>query len=174
MEGKRVDSKLMLFTLVLVLITLLLLNYFLENNRTDGIWNYKELTTADSIIYLGEETKDRTTYYILESIVKDYLNSYVNTYSESINENKIMYEDYYNYLSKNYKKFLNKTEYIEISKNFWEKFYVKTQSEYEVSDHMDSNGVYLCKLESSYTGKTGYIAIALQKTTNSYTIVYIE
>lgn len=185
MEGKRVDTKLLLFTLVLVLITLLLLNYFLKGNNKDEIWNYEEITTAAELIYLGEEINDREIYYTLESIVQQYLNSYVNTYSEDVENDKITYVDYYDNLVQDYKEYLSKSEYEELAKKFLNKFYVNAESEYETMNYMDTeriiksvydfgNNVYLCELKGSFTKKEGYIAIGLNTAENIFNIIYIE
>ena len=185
MEGKRVDSKLMLFTLVLVLITLLLLNYFLVGNRKDDIWDYENLNSASSIIYLGESVEDRDTYYILESIVANYIESYVDNYSSKEETQTLTYMDYYKYLTDDYKKYLRKNEYSEVAKKFLDKFYVNAKSEYEVMQYMDvnkvikaiyefDNNVYLCEVESSYNKIRGYIAIKLDTSKSAFNIVYIE
>ena len=83
MEGQRIDSKLMLFTVVLVLITLLLLNYLFKNNSKEKIWDYNNITTAEDIIYIGNKVEDRKIYYNIEQIVKDYITSY-----EVVDENE--------------------------------------------------------------------------------------
>lgn len=179
MEGKRVDSKLVLFTLILVLITLLLLNYVFNNNGNDEIWNYSKITTATDVIYLGERVTDRQTYYTLETIVNQYLNSYINVYNE---EDKEMYDDYYNYLSVNYKKHLSKRKYKEVAEKFLNKFYVNIQSDYEtmytyqiLTDiYAFENNVYLCKLENKRNGENGYIAFQVNESQYAFNIVYIE
>lgn len=179
MEGKRVDSKLLLFTLVLVLIALLLLNYLFEGNRTDEVWNYKKITTATDVIYLGEKVTDRTTYYTLETIVNQYLDSYINRYND---EEKVMYEDYYNYLTDNYKKHLSKSKYKEVAKKFLNKFYVNINSDYETmythqilkDIYAFDNNIYLCKLESKRNSEIGYIAFQISESELAFNIVYIE
>lgn len=187
MEEKRIDSKLILFTLVLVLITLLLLNHFLEGKSSDEIWDYDNITTAEDIINLGERVEDRDTYYILEEIVTNYLYSYNQLYNENTDTEQasLSYEDYYKYLNPLYKKHLNKSEYNEVAKKFLEKFCVYSESEVEISDYMDvykvirniysfDGDVYLCECRSDFINKTGYFAVKLQTRDNSYNIMYIE
>lgn len=178
MEGKKVDSKLLLFTLLLVLIALLLLNYFLGGNRVEGVWDYNNITTAEEIMYLGEEVTDRDTYYTLESVINQYLNSYINVY----NEEKIMYQDYYNYLEDNYKRHLSKKEYIEVADNFLNKFYININSDYESmytyqilkGVYQFENNIYLCELVSKRNNETGYIAFQINESELAFKIVYIE
>lgn len=178
MEGKKVDPKLMLFTLILVLIVLLLFNFLLEKNRTDEIWNYKEITTAEDIMYQGKRVTDRETFYTLEKIITQYLNSYINVY----NEDKIMYEDYYQFLTKNYKNYLSKKEYKQVAEKFLNKFYINIDSDYIAMDttrvvkriYELDNSVYVCMLEGNKSKETGYIAIQLNTTEAIFNIVYIE
>lgn len=177
MEGRKVDSKLLLFTLVLVLIALLLLNHFLNKNRVDGVWNYKEIETATDVMYKGERVTDRTVFYTLETIINEYLNSYINTNND---KEKIMYDEYYNYLTESYKGYLNKKEYKEVAKNFLNKFYVDTGdgSMYTYQLLKDiykfDNDVYLCKLTSKRNNETGYIALQINEAKQAFKIVYIE
>lgn len=179
MEGKRVDSKLLLFTLVLVLIALLLLNNFLEGNRKDEVWNYAKITSATDVMYLGKRVTDRNIYYTLENIVNQYLNSYINTEDD---QDKIMYEDYYNYLTDYYKKHLNKKEYKQVAENFLNKFYININSDYEamytyqlIKDiYAFDNNVYLCKLVSKRNNEIGYMAFRVNEAELAFNIVYIE
>lgn len=179
MEGKRIDSKLLLFTLVLVLIVLLLLNWLFDKNRVDDVWNYKKITTASEMIYLGQEVTDREMYYTLENIVNQYINSYINKYND---EEKIMYSDYYNYLSESYKKHLSKREYLEVAEKFLKKFYISIDSSYETMDTAQilkgvyefENDVYLCELIANRSGETAYIALRVNTANNIFNIVYIE
>ena len=179
MEGKRVDSKLLLFTLVLVLITLLLLNFLFEGNRTDSVWNYKEITTATDVMYLGEKVTDREIYYTLETIINQYLDSYI---KPKTNEDKVMYEDYYDYLTENYRKYLSKREYKQVAEKFLNKFYININSDYEAmytyqllkDIYAFENNVYLCKLVSKRNNEVGYIAFQISQSELAFNIVYIE
>lgn len=177
MEGNRVDTKLLLFTLVLVLITLLLLNYFFIGNRVDGIWNYDEITTATDVMYSGTKVTDRETYYTLESIVNQYMESYVEKEDEKTN-----YKEYYNYLTENYKKHLGRRKYIEVAEKFLKKFYVNIDSDYEYMNtnrivkniYEFDNNIYLCELRSNTTNEMGYIAFQVNDSQLAFNIVYIE
>lgn len=183
MEGKKVNSKLLLFTLVLVLIVLLLLNKFLDGLNTNDIWNYKKLTSAQDIIQKGKIVTDREIYYNLEEIITKYVESYLS--EQSTNLDMINYKDYYTFLIKDYKKHLSQEEYNNVAETFLNKFYVKNVSEWEAYEYMDvfslitniysfDNNIYLCKLYSKETRNTGYIAIKLDLTNEGYYIVYIE
>ena len=174
MEGKRIDSKLVLFTLVLVLITLLLLNHFLKSNSINDIWDYKNITTAGNIIYIGEKVEDRNTYYTLENIINTFINSYL---SKDMN-----YKDYYEVLREDYKDFLGKKKYYKAAEDFLKKFYINIGSDYQSMDtkelikeiYLFNNNVYLCRLESSYSNQEAYIAVMLNESNNLFNIVYIE
>lgn len=183
MEKEKVNTKLLLFTLVLVLIVLLIFNYLLKNNSTDSVWNYKELTSGTDIIYLGKKIEDRQIYYNLEKIVTEYVNSYLPEGEQAIKD--VTYEDYYDALSEKYKNYLGKNKYYEVAQKFLKKFYINVTSDYETMEYMDTeriikniyvfeNYVYLCELETSDGKNTGYIAIQMNTENNSYCIMYIE
>lgn len=177
MEGQRIDSKLMLFTVVLVLITLLLLNYLFENNSKKGVWDYNEITTAESIIYQGERVVDRETYYTIEQIIRDYINSY-----EVYGDDTLTYKDYYNYLSKEYKKKINQKEYEVKAEDFFNKLKIIYNTGYEMIDNTNilkdlyklDNNVYVGKVQSDYSNSYGYIAIQLNEQSLDYQILWIE
>ena len=109
MGRKKIDSKFMLFALVLILIILLLLNWLLGNNTNKGVWDYDKINSASELIYLGEKIKDRSTYYTLEGIVANYLNSFLVGESEN-QEGTLNYTQYYEYLTEEYRKHLNQKE----------------------------------------------------------------
>ncbi len=185
MEGKKVDSKLLLFTLILVLITLFLLNGLFRGAKSVGIWNYDEITTGTQLIAYGTLSQDRQTYYIMEEIVNKYLNSYISTYGNEELEDWMPYEQYYDYLTDNYKDYLSRKDYEKLAKEFLNKFYVYEEGEYDATEFMDTynvikaiyeldNDVYLCELRGETTLNKGYIAIATDSNDNTYRIIYIE
>ena len=177
MEGQRIDSKLMLFTVVLVLITLLLLNYLFENNSKKGVWDYKETTTAASVMYQGEKVEDREVYYTVEQIIRDYINSY-----DAYGDDAFTYKDYYNYLSKEYKKNISKKEYEVKAEEFFNKLKIKYNTGYEMIDNTNilkdlyklDNNVYVGKVQSDYSDSYGYIAIQFNQQSLDYQILWIE
>lgn len=177
MEGKRIDSKLMLFTVVLVLITLLLLNYLFKNNSKEKIWDYNNITTAEDIIYIGNKVEDRKIYYNIEQIVKDYITSY-----EVVDKNEKTYVDYYKYLSEDYKKVLNKKEYKKVAEHFFDKLKTTYSSGYKKIEKNNilkelfklDNNLYLGKVQSDYSENYGYIAILFNEKSFQYEIVWIE
>lgn len=177
MEGQRIDSKLMLFTVVLVLITLLLLNYLFENNSKKGVWDYNTITTAEYLIYSGDKVEDRQLYYNVEQIIKEYIASY-----EKVDSNEKTYIDYYKYLSKDYKKILTKKEYKEKAETFFNKFKTTYSSGYQNIDKNNilkelyklDNNVFIGKVQSDYSENYGYIAVLLNEKTVQYEIIWIE
>ena len=175
MQEKKVDSKIMLFALILVLITLFLLNRLFESNRYEGVWNYKKITSAKSLIFEGEEFTNRETYYVLEEIVNQYLDSYI---SKNDNENK-GYEEYYKYLTKSYKNYLSKNKYKQVAETFFNKFYDETTNTMYTSQLITAvykydNDIYLCKLENKTNNEIGYIALKVSEYQQAFNIVYIE
>lgn len=175
MVENKVDSRLLLITLILILISLLLLNNFMGQNRQDDVWNYKEMVTANDIKYLGTSVTDRQIYYSLENVVNKYINSYNVTNTK---EDDIDYKQYYQYLAKNYKKHLSKKEYIEVAEKFFSKFYALGEYAYTYNTlknvYLFDNGIYLCELNSKTNNDLAFLAIQLNTMSNTYNIVYIE
>ena len=179
MEGKRVDSKLLLFTLVLVLITLLLLNFLLKGNKVNDVWDYKKIKSAQDVIYLGQRTEDRQIYYTLEEVISEYLDSYLSK--------DLTYKDYYQFLRSDYKKHLGRGKYLKVAENFMNKFNTFIDEDYQSMEKTDiiksiyefNDNVYMCRLQSNRSEEydemeEGYIAVQLSSRDNMYYIVYIE
>lgn len=178
MGEKKVNSKLVLFTSILILICLLLLNYFFSNNEDVGIWDYDNITTAYSIMYSGEKVTDREVYYTLETVIQDYMKSYV---KETDKDTVVTYKNYYNSLSKNYKKHLGKNGYYEVAEKFLSKFFSE-KLDYESIEYFNrhviknvynmGDSIYFCELETS-NNEDAFIAVQLLRDNTIY-IYYIE
>ena len=181
MEEKNNNIKLYLVMFLLLLICLLIFNYFTKNvAKQDEIWNYSNILNVTDVLYKGEKTPDRDIYYTLDKIVVKYIESYL------VEDENNTWTAYYDVLSKDYSKFLNKKEYNTLAENFLKKFYVYSQDiEIEAVEYMDvqdilvdiyayDNNKYMCVLESSVTGNTGYIGIELDEKNNTYSIFYME
>lgn len=181
MEEKNNNIKLYLVMFLLLLICLLIFNYFTKNAANeDEIWNYSEILGASDVLYKGTKTNARDVYYTLDKIVVKYIESYL------VEDEYNTWTAYYDVLSEDYSKFLNKKEYNTVSENFLKKFYVYSADvEIDVSEYMDVQDIlveiyayednrYICVLESSITGNTGYIGIELDEKNKIYSIFYIE
>ena len=181
MEEKNNNIKLYLVMFLLLLICLLIFNYFTKKAANkDEIWNYSNISTISDILHKGTKTTARDVYYNLDKIVVKYIESYL---VEDENNN---WTEYYDVLSKDYSKFLNKKEYNTVAEKFLKKFYVYSQDiEIEATEYMDvqdilmevyayDNNRYVCVLESSITENKGYIGIELDEKNKTYSIFYIE
>lgn len=175
MERKKVNSKLLLITLTLVLIALFLLNYFFSEKRAEGFWDYNNLESANIIRHLGNKVTDREIYYTLEEIVNQYLDSYIEK-----DEEKMNYMDYYNSLTDSYKKYLGRKKYKEAAENLLNKFYININSDY-ISMYKNKvlkkayafdNNIYLCEL--SRNNEEAYIAFQLDEGQTAFKIAYVE
>ena len=181
MEEKNNNIKLYLIMFLLVLICLLIFNYFTSNsNKANEIWNYSNINTAEDVIHKGNKTLSRDVYYTLNEIVINYIESYL------VQEDTLSWQNYYEVLSGEYNKYLSKKAYYTLAENFLRKFYVYSEDiQIEANEYMDvqdiitdiyeyENSKYLCKLESSITGNVGYIGIELNTRNQTYSIFYIE
>lgn len=181
MEEKNNNIKLYLVMFLLLLICLLIFNYFTKNaSKQSEIWNYSNISNAADVLYRGNKTVDREIYYTLDKIVVKYIESYL------VEDENNTWTAYYDVLSEDYSKFLNKKEYNSVAENFLKKFYVYSADvEIEAIEYMDAQDIvtdiyayednkYMCILESSATGNTGYIGIELDEKNKTYSIFYIE
>lgn len=190
MEKLNISNKSLLIILVFVLILFILASYFLKSDKTNGL-DYDN-TNILQLFYSGTEVTDRKTYYILEDIIINYLNSYTNAKDKNGNqvslevESKYTYEEYYDTLLDSYKDYLGKKQYIEVADKFMNKFFVESGDEdIEIHFFMDTDKVlkeittigenqYICRLYSSYNNKEAYIGIKLDTKNNEYRIFIIE
>lgn len=183
---KKVDTKQWLVLFSLVLVALIIINIVMRDlQRENQIFNYSKITRALDVIGKGELVTDRKTYYTLEKIINKYINSYLIN-SRDLNSEDVNYLDYYNVLTSEYKKALNKKEYEEKAKQFLGKFYIYHEGKMEADEYMDTQSVlkdiykfddgtaYLCKVKSSQNNKEGYIGIYLNKSNSSFYIFYLE
>lgn len=181
MEEKNNNIKLYLIMFSLLLVCLLIFNYFIKSAQSKkDIWKYSEITSASDVLNRGTKTSARDVYYTLDKIVVKYVESYL------VEDEESNWTKYYEVLSKDYSKFLNKKEYSAVAESFLKKFYVYSEDiEIDASEYMDVQDIivqvysyednrYLCYLESSITGNTGYIGIELNTKNNTYSIFYIE
>lgn len=181
---KKEDRKIWLFALLLIVSTLFILLTIIKQSRDkNNIWkSYDEFNYAD--VFLNATlVNDRTIYWSLEDIISDFVSSYtIEEVYNSETESSITYEDYYNALSENYRKFLGKERYLEVSSSFLKKFMI--ENEYEGAS-MESSGlidsvysveenVYLCNLTSKIKESSGYIVIGLNPEEKSFSIMYME
>ena len=164
--------------LLLVLITLIVLNYFMKNIRDSS--NTKKIdyktATGEQILYSSTEVFDRKIYLSLEQVISEYISSYYQT------ETKDNYKKYYSMLSKKYKSFLGKGKYEKKAEAFLDKFkhvgeitkqvYMEKDNVLNTVAEYDTNK-YICQLKNDL-GDIAYIGIELDyKTKNAY-IFYLE
>ena len=181
MEEKNNNIKLYLIMFLLILICLLIFNYFLrKTNDADNIWNYSNIDTVSTILYKGTKTTNREIYYTLNEIVTNYIEAYLVTDENS------SWQNYYEVLSDEYNNYLNRKEYNVLAEDFLKKFYVYSEDiEIEANEYMDVQEIitkiyefegnkYICVLESSITGNVGYIGIQLNEKKEIYSIFYLE
>ena len=190
MEKLKLNNKSLLALLIVVLIIILLANYFMSLDK-DNEFNYENIEVIE-LFYTGKQVTDRNTYYILEDIIVNYLNSYTNAKDSNGNsvllevESKYTYEEYYDTLLESYKDYLEKEEYLKVADEFMDKFFVTNGDEnVEIHYFMDTDRIlkeiteikdnyYICRLYSSYNNKEAYIGIKLDTVNNEYRIFIME
>lgn len=170
---------------ILLAIAIRLLYSF--NKDSDNL-NYKEVN-AEYLISLSNESFDREIYSTLEQIVSSFVVSYnleIDPYKGYVDYSKIKYkrEDYYKIISPDYKKKLNKTNYLELSKVILNKFVVKGINGIYVRDidlidkvyKLDEKkykDMFICRLNTK-DDSSSYIGIQLNTDYKTYNIFYLE
>lgn len=176
-ENTSPTQKLLLIVMLLILLAACFYGFrSLTSNK--GIIDYK-IADSNYFIFNSEETTDRDVYWNLEEILSKYLGSYQSEYNNEV-ENV---EYYYNSLDNNYKKFLGKKKYIEISNNIIQKMVGDTKegmvslpaqiikNVYKVN--IDNN-MYLCKLNTLDENDNAHVGIILNTERKEYSIFYIN
>lgn len=189
MENLNMSNKTLLLVLSIILVLFIIINYLI-NNLEEAEYDYESLS-ASTLMYQGEEIKDRKIYYTLEGIIKKYLSSY---YGIDSNGNEIYleeepeynYQEYYEALTEDYKNYLGKKGYTEVAEKFLNKFYIQGGgSEIEGHNYMYTYNIikqiykidqntYICELYSYINNKYGYIGIVINPNIQEYRIFILE
>lgn len=146
-------------------------------------WDYSvtKITTSyfdDDII-----DNDRKTYWELKSIITDFVSTMADDEMENSNKTtkKNNYLEYYDVISKRYKKYLNKDEYAKRSQVFINKFLEEDHIGHKFvcdfvieSVYKYGSNMYLCIVVNEYNMNEGYIGIQLDKLQSEFSIFYLE
>ena len=184
--NNNISSKQKLIILTIILVVLIVgVNILKALGKQEGIWNYKEITSATDVISSGSIITDRKTYYELEDIIVRFLLandgiSTTNLETENIGYDAT-YKDYYSILTKEYKKHLSRKEFNEKANKLLNRFVIPL--DIEEFGYMNTKNIikniygygdnkYLCELQSY--DNVGYIGIQLNPYKDCYYIFYIE
>lgn len=174
----NVTSKQRLVFLVTMLILIIVVFFVLKNinKKNDGIdYNNTDLSdfkTNSSII------NDRGIFWNLNDIVANYINAYQAEYNKETKN----FDYYYKALDPNYKKFIGKKKYLELSNNVVTKVLGENRDILtllpnpvitEVSKLDKYESAYLCKLSTIKEDEEAYIGVVLDTQNKRYNIFYI-
>jgi hypothetical protein len=191
--GKLIDisglnSKQRLVFFCICLILLVIGTTIITSINSDNKVIDYEKTDIYELIIDSTETKDRDIYWTLNKIILEFLKSY-QTVEKMDTSDLVEYhytgydlDDYYKALDPEYKKFLGKKEYIEISKNMMSKmvtwndngFILKEQNIINTVYKLNDYEGYICKLNTVDNKNQAFIGIILDKENNEYNIFYIK
>ena len=171
------NQRLILLLTMLVAIVVIFFGLRSINKKVEGI-DYKNTDLIDLIIN-SQITNDREVYWNLNEIICNFINSYQSKYNKKVND--LNY--YYKALDPNYKKFISKKKYLELSNTLITKVIGEDQdvlstlpepviTEVRVLNNYDN--AYLCKLSTKNEGEDTYIGIVLDKENTKYNIFYIN
>ena len=187
--------------LIVVIFVLLISTSILKNNlkNQNNPWSYKEAAKFETInanIVHTNTINDRVKYWEMYSIIDKYINTIINKEEYSVDE-------YYEILTKEYKRKITKNEFKIKLNEFFNMFVYQTNSgQYNKVDYiidniyLYDNNMYLCHIlvnteemseidrnlyynndsEDVVTERKteGYIGIKLNEVSSTYTIFYIE
>lgn len=180
-KNMNLIQKIILYIIALVIIAIItwILKTISINKKLERkaiVSNYNEIKDYTHFIYQGTTTNDRQIYWDLNDIISKYITSII--YEGDNAEFNL--EDYFDALTDEYKNYLGKSKYLEISKNFINKFLVNSAQEtsYKTHDIIENiydiqNDMYFCELRGTNENKA-YIGIKLDRNVKTYQIFYIE
>lgn len=187
----NISNKEKLALSVTILALLLIIMSILFNNKNDIRIEYKDFD-IERVIEESLVLNNKQIYFDLQEIISSYLASYnleIESLSQNINYENIKYtrEEYYAVLTEEYKKQINKKEYMQLSERFCEKFLGNSQTgkymninDYFIKDvyllpsQKYGEDMYMCRLNTNDKDISAYIGIKLNQVTKTYSIFYIE
>ncbi len=188
-DFERLNSKQKLIFLLIILILLVVIASTLMKLRFGNeVIDYKNKNVYSFIIE-SKQDKDRNTYWTLNNIIIDFLDSYQTV--EKLDTSALIeykytgysLEEYYKVLDSDYKKFLGKNKYMEISKNMMSKMVTKNENGYVLNTENiikkiyklnNYENAYICELNTVDKASSAYIGIILDADQGIYSIFYIE
>ena len=175
----NINPKQRLVLIITILLLLIIIFGILKSvtKESEGI-DYKN-TNINDLIIESSSNNDRDVYWNLNKIVYDFINTYHSEYTKGVKN----VEYYYNALDPNYKKYIRKKKYTEISNNLINKVIGgKKDQSLSVPEpliktvyKMDNyDNAYICELSTQNENDNAYIGIILDTKNKKYNIFYID
>lgn len=194
------NQKIILLMLFIILILVIATSMLKANLKIDKeSWDYSDVRKLESITeYINKDylINNKVRYWELSNIIDKYIDTI-------INNSEYTYKDYYDVLTKEYKKQINREQYNKLAYDFIYKFIYESNNstyekvEYSVKDiYLYDDNMYLCyvsvdvdEMSDNEIGlyfkndnedivverKTaGYIGIKLNEKNETYSIFYLE
>lgn len=185
---KKFDKNIkMTIILSFILILLVIGTSILKSmsNKDKNVWNYNEIKSAKDLLYYGEEINNRNVYWNLKEIINDFISTSEDKdfEDEDSNVELVEYTDYYEVLTKKYKRYLSRDQFKVLAKNFIDSFLLEDHlgNKYATnfiieSIYMYDRNEYLCVLKNIdiENDETHYIGINLNEEKLKFSIFYIE
>ena len=174
----NVTSKQRLVLFVTMLVLIIVVFFVLKNiNKENNGIDYNNTELSDFKIN-SSKINDRGIFWNLNEIVSNFVNSYQAEYNKETKS----FGYYYNALDPNYKKFIGKKKYLQLSNNVVTKVLGENRdiltvlpnpviTEVNKLDKFES--AYLCKLSTIKEDDEAYIGIVLDTQNKRYNIFYI-
>lgn len=186
---ENITPKQRLLLLITMLVLIIVVFSFLRNifSKKEKI-DYKNADYS-SFIVDASETSDRNLYWTLNDILLPFLQSYQTVEKMDTSEfieykySGLSLEEYYKVLDRDYKKYLNKKEFISKSKDLMSKvfdsnengFVTKTENIIKCIYKLNNySNAYLCEINTINSNESAYIGIALDSESERFSIFYIQ
>ncbi|MCX8074430.1 MAG: hypothetical protein N2749_02445 [Clostridia bacterium] len=182
MDNLTVKQKYILLIVVLVLLIVGNVIFKAVSNKSNKIKiNYKN-ENGVTLVQKSLTNSDYSTYVTLNDIVQKYFESYLNSNNKNVSADFVSYMGYYDVLSSEYKKYLSKNKYLDLSKHFFERYFSNFKKQYEnISDQKIINKIYtfdtdryICLLTDGNTDNSYFLGIELNPNYKTWNIFYIE
>ncbi len=182
----KLSKKQLLIIAILFLLFLMILKNVVDSFSGNNI-NYKT-ANAETFISMAQENYDRQVYWNINDIISNFVFSYQtveNMDTSSIveyNYNGYKLEEYYDTLDIQYKKFLGKTGFINLSKSMLSKFAIPSDKGIKIVTEklikkmykINDQDMYFCELNTVNQDYKSYIGIKIDTVNNTFNIFYIE
>ena len=169
--------------LLIILFALILVTNLLKyNNKTE--WKYNDFDSVKEILYKSESVKNnRVIYWELKEIINNFLCTMEDVeFDSEYANNDTNLGDYYDVLSKEYKRKLTRKEFEEKASEFISRFLQedhlgdKYVGYFAINDiYLFDDNKYICELCLENSEKEiGYFGVELNTQKAKFSIFYIE
>ena len=172
---ERLNPKQTILVFAIILVLLIIGNSLISKLDVTNTLNYNNIS-AEKIIESSTIDQDRETYWRINTILKTVIAADPSSQDdvEGSSNTAYTYDDYYNYLVKNYKNKISKYEFKKKMSDIVSTLSSKEVPVDKIYRYKNNTDYYLVQLKSSDENKKIYIGFELINEKNAYYIFYAE